>query len=478
MSDTKSLLARITSFRERLERTPPLLGDGGEVPSAQVDRAALAALPPAWVSSALRQLGGGPPAERSNGGLPSQLLGRARKLLETARELVARQRDITDDVFFLRLTNAHTAADPDPLVDYHRFTVAATESTLKVAVTLPESVEGQARVCDGLEAMLVALRDRLAVAARTLELRRREWGRVERLARLLSDVQARRLVAAQSFAEMAEELLSEARLGVPLRFLSAPAEPLPRFVAAHALTVAQVVARIAPHDYEYASKPLPAVVAALVMDVGMLSVPANVLAKPVAFDDADRRRVEPHPVAGANLLREVLPDLAPLADAIAAHHERPDGTGYPTGRAGDDVPSLARLLAVADEYAGRAADRPHRPALDTRAALTDTLLAAEQGALDKDMAELLVRLSFHPVGTVVELGDGRTAVVVSTHTGRVNLRATTRPVVAVLADAAGELLPKPEFIDLAGAEYGGVVRALGAAERRRVLASAHPDLCC
>ncbi len=473
MSDTKSLLARITSFRERLERTPPLLGTGGDIPP--VERSALAALPPAWVSSALRQLGGTLPA---SGGPPAQLLGRARKLLEAARELVAKQREITDDVFFLRLTNAHTAADPDPLVDYHRFTVAATESTLKVAITLPESVEGQARVCDGLEAMLTALRDRLAVAARTLDLRRREWGRVERLARLLSDVQARRLVAAQSFAEMAEEILAEARLGVPLRFLTAPPDTLPRFVAAHALTVAQVVARVASHDFEFASKPLPAVVAALVMDVGMLSVPAKLIGKPMAFDDADRQRIEPHPVIGANLIREVLPDFAPLADAIAAHHERPDGTGYPNGRAGDDVPSLARLLAVADEYAGRASDRPHRPALDTRAALTDVLMAAEQGTLDKDMAELLVRLSFHPVGTVVELSDGRTAVVVSTHTGRVNLRATTRPVVAVLADAAGELLPKPEFIDLAGAEYGGVVRALGAAERRRVLASAHPDLCC
>jgi hypothetical protein len=68
--------------------------------------------------------------------------------------------------------------------------------------------------------------------------------------------------------------------------------------------------------------------------------------------------------------------------------------------------------------------------------------------------------------------------VVSTHTGRVNLRATTRPVVAVLADAEGKPLPRPEFIDLAGSQYGGVVRALSTAERRRVLATNHPDLCC
>jgi len=476
MSDTKSLLTRITAFRERLEKTPPLVGGPGVDPSAIVERAARNALQPAWVSSALRQIAGVKGSEATTLA-PVQLIGRAKRLLESARELIARQREVTDDVFFIRLSNAHTTADPDPLVDYHRFTVAATESTLRVAMGLPESAEHQSRVCDGLEAMLTAIRDRLAISGRTLEIRRREWGRVERLARLLHDIQGRRLVSVASFTAIAEELVAEARHGVPIRFATAPADPVARFVAAHALTVAQVVARMVPHDFEWTSQQVPAVTAALMMDVGMLTVPAAVLGKPLAFDDADHRAIEAHAASGAALLRDVMPEVGPLADAIAAHHERLDGTGYPVGKKGEEIPSLARLLAVADVYAGMATDRPHRTAHDTRSALTDTLLEAEHGRLDGDMAELLVRLSFHPVGTVVELTDGRTAVVVSTHTGRVNVRATTRPVVAVLADAAGQLLPKPEFIDLAGSEYGGVVRALGAAERKRVLAAAHPDLC-
>jgi HD-GYP domain-containing protein (c-di-GMP phosphodiesterase class II) len=476
MSDTKSLLTRITAFRERLEKTPPLVGGPGVDPSAVVERAARGALQPAWVSSALRQIAGvkGELAPAA----PVQLLARTKRLLESARDLVAKQREVTDDVFFVRLSNANTAADPDPLVAYHRFTVAATETTLRVAMAMPESAEQQSRVCDGLEAMLAAVRDRLEISGRTLEIRRREWGRVERLARLLCDIHARRLVSVGSFTAIAEELVAEARHGVPLRFVSVPAEPVARFVAAHSLTVAQVVARLVPHDFEWTSQQVPAVTAALMMDVGMLTVPAAVIGKPMTFEDGDRRLIESHPATGAALLREVMPEVAgPLADAIACHHERLDGTGYPVGRKGDEISSLARLLAAADVYAGMATDRPHRPAHDTRSALTDTLLEAENGRLDGDMAELLVRLSFHPVGTVVELTDGRTAVVVSTYTGKVNVRATTRPVVAVLADAAGQLLPKPEFIDLAGSEYGGVVRALSTAERKRVLAAAHPDLC-
>jgi HD-GYP domain-containing protein (c-di-GMP phosphodiesterase class II) len=475
MSDTKSLLSRITAFRERLEQTPLLLTDGVPTdPTGVLQLAARRALEPNWATAAMRRVMAGKPSETP---VPAQLVARARRLLELARELVAVQREVTEDVFFIRLSAA-TGADPDPLVTYHRHTVAATETTLRLAQAMPESAEQQVRLCDGLETMLGAIRDRLSVATRSLELRRKEWGRVERLARLLCDVQARRLVSFASFTEIAEELIDDVRQGVPLRFLSAPAEPVARFVAAHALTVAQVAARIAPHDFEWAGQPVVPVAVALVMDVGMLAVSSKVLGTPGPLNVADIGAIEAHPTVGAEIIRDVMPEFAPLLPAVAAHHERLDGTGYPAATNGDNVPSLARILAVCDVYAAMAADRPHRPAHDPRVALTDTLVMAEQGRLDRGIAEHLLRLSFHPVGTVVELTDGRTAVVVSTHTGRVNLRATTRPVVAVLADATGQPLPKPEFIDLAGAEYGGVVRALSQAERTKILGATHPDLCC
>jgi hypothetical protein len=248
-------------------------------------------------------------------------------------------------------------------------------------------------------------------------------------------------------------------------------------VAAASLTVAQVVARVVPHDYEWAGRPLLPVVTALTMDVGMVRVPAAVLGKAGPLDPVERRLIERHPQAGAELVRRLVPDAGALADAVAAHHERPDGTGYPDGARGDAIPSLSRLLSVCSEYAGMASDRPHRPAHDPRTALTDTLLAAEQGKLDRDFSEYLLNLSFHPVGTVVELTDGRTAVVVATHNTRLNLRATARPVVAVLADPSGAVLPRPEFLDLAAADRGGVSRALTTAERRTLLAERYPDLC-
>jgi HD-GYP domain-containing protein (c-di-GMP phosphodiesterase class II) len=477
MSDSRSLLHRITAFRERLEKTPHLLPAemGGEA-KANLPEIFNHASKADLLVPTLRSLASPTPNDAP---LPPHITLRVRQLLQTAREMVATQRSITDDVFFVRLASNPDpdGQGPDPLVSFHRATVAATETALRLTQSFPASPEFQSRMCVGLETMLMGIRDRLTIAMQSLDRRRREWGRIERIARLLCDLQARRLVSYSSFADVAEEILAEARQGMPLRFHSAPATSVARFVAAHAVTAAQVMARIVPHDYEWASKPVVPVTLALLMDVGMLCVPAEQLARAQAWEAADWSQAESHSVAGADLLRSVMPEIGSHAEAIAAHHERQDGTGYPRGWKTEQISTLARMLAVADVYAALGADRPHRLAFDPRAALTEVLSMAEAGRLDKDFAELLVHLSVYPVGTVVELTDGRVAVVVSAHANRANLRATMRPVVAVLADARGEILPRPQVVDLASADFGGIVRALPTADRRKLFETTHPDLC-
>jgi hypothetical protein len=66
--------------------------------------------------------------------------------------------------------------------------------------------------------------------------------------------------------------------------------------------------------------------------------------------------------------------------------------------------------------------------------------------------------------------------VVSVHTNRGNLRATSRPVVALLTDAQRRVMPRAELLDLATADLGGIVRALSNMERRQLLSDTHPDL--
>ncbi len=88
--------------------------------------------------------------------------------------------------------------------------------------------------------------------------------------------------------------------------------------------------------------------AALLHDIGMLAVPQHILAKTGRLSDDDLRKLRLHPEVGADIIRDV-PFPSPVAPLIRAHHERWDGTGYPSGLRGKTIPVGARILAVVDQ---------------------------------------------------------------------------------------------------------------------------------
>lgn len=103
-------------------------------------------------------------------------------------------------------------------------------------------------------------------------------------------------------------------------------------------------------------------------DIGELAVPQSVLAKSSVLTPQERELVRTHPVVGANILSYVdaLQEIIPI---IRHHHERMDGSGYPDGLRGDDIPLLARILAVADAFDAMTSERPYRETLTSQAAL-------------------------------------------------------------------------------------------------------------
>jgi len=100
-------------------------------------------------------------------------------------------------------------------------------------------------------------------------------------------------------------------------------------------------------------------IAALLHDIGKISVPSEILNKPGVLSDCDIGIVRIHPEAGYRLLREIDFGL-PVAEVVAQHHERMDGSGYPDGISDDILPE-ARVLAVADVVEAISSDRPYRP---------------------------------------------------------------------------------------------------------------------
>ena len=105
-------------------------------------------------------------------------------------------------------------------------------------------------------------------------------------------------------------------------------------------------------------------------DIGLLAVSDNVLKKQTGFGVADYRAVQRHSEMSYELLRP-LTSLAPMLPAIRYHHERLNGTGYPDGLAGDEVPLEARILAVADSYEAMTHDRPQRSAIPSMLAVQE-----------------------------------------------------------------------------------------------------------
>jgi putative nucleotidyltransferase with HDIG domain len=100
---------------------------------------------------------------------------------------------------------------------------------------------------------------------------------------------------------------------------------------------------------------------ALLHDIGKLAIPDEILLKPGALNDAERRLMQQHPVFAKQMLSQVS-FLQPAIDVAYSHHERWDGLGYPQGLKGDAIPLSARLFAVVDQWDALASDRPYRRA--------------------------------------------------------------------------------------------------------------------
>jgi diguanylate cyclase (GGDEF)-like protein len=106
----------------------------------------------------------------------------------------------------------------------------------------------------------------------------------------------------------------------------------------------------------------PLRIAGLLHDVGKIGIPDHILRKPGPLDPEEFEAIKQHVTLGEVMIKEI-PDLNDTLAAVGSHHERWDGGGYPRGLAGESIPLLGRILAVADAYSAMTTDRPYRKAL-------------------------------------------------------------------------------------------------------------------
>ncbi len=132
--------------------------------------------------------------------------------------------------------------------------------------------------------------------------------------------------------------------------------------------------------------------AAPMHDVGKIGIPDHILQKPGKLDDAEWAIMKTHPQIGSEILGNSDSELMKMAREVALnHHEKYDGSGYPAGKAGKDIPYIARIVTIADVFDALTSVRPYKEAWSAEKAFD--LLKDERGShFDPDLVDLFLRL--------------------------------------------------------------------------------------
>jgi PAS domain S-box-containing protein len=133
--------------------------------------------------------------------------------------------------------------------------------------------------------------------------------------------------------------------------------------------------------------------AGTIHDIGKLSIPAEILAKPTRLTDIEYSLIKEHSMSGYEMLKDIESPW-PLAEIVYQHHERMNGSGYPRNLKGDEIIMEARIIAVADVVEAMASHRPYRASLGIEAALEE--IEKNKGILyDNVVVDACLRLFRH-----------------------------------------------------------------------------------
>jgi len=131
-------------------------------------------------------------------------------------------------------------------------------------------------------------------------------------------------------------------------------------------------------------------IAGVLHDIGKMTVPAEILSKPGRLNEFEFNIIKQHPEVGNHILKDI--DFPwPIAKIVLQHHEKMNGSGYPSGTKGEEILIEARILAVADVVEAMSSHRPYRPALGIEKALEE--ITKNKGILfDTDVVDACVAL--------------------------------------------------------------------------------------
>ncbi|MBQ6207499.1 MAG: HD domain-containing protein [Oscillospiraceae bacterium] len=128
----------------------------------------------------------------------------------------------------------------------------------------------------------------------------------------------------------------------------------------------------------------------LLHDVGKIGVPDAVINKPGKLTDEEYERIKNHPVMGARILKAIR-EMPNLVTGARWHHEKYDGSGYPDGLKGEDIPEQARIIGVADAYDAMTSNRSYRRFMD-QSVVREQIAKGKGTQFDPRFADIMLQM--------------------------------------------------------------------------------------
>lgn len=202
----------------------------------------------------------------------------------------------------------------------------------------------------------------------------------------------------------------------------------------HCLRVAMMAASVCAEMELTPEETKDAVIAGLLHDIGKSNIDHEIIIKPGKLTDEEFAEIKKHPLIGYNILKQSGEYSDNILSGVLFHQEKYDGSGYPTGLSGEKIPLIARILTICDVFDALTSNRPYRTPCSVSE--TEEYIFGSCGTHFDYQITLAFLRAFnpYPIGTLVQLSDGRYGAV-SAHNENV-----LRPTVTTMGENGGEVL--------------------------------------
>lgn len=188
--------------------------------------------------------------------------------------------------------------------------------------------------------------------------------------------------------------------------------------------------------------------AGLLHDIGEIKLPDRMLVKSAKYTESEHSAMQRHPELGYEVLKKDTSISDDVLVGILHHHERLDGSGYPSGHVGRFIHPMGKIIGVAEAFDAMTSDRASASGKNSTDVIKAIYSQSGKQFEPKVVKALIMVLGMYPVGSLVRLSGGQLAVVV-----RKNKRDLSLPDVVVVTDSFGQPI-SPYFITLYGDKNG------------------------